>query len=212
MSLSTNLSESTVMSDLLGAITQPVYVKNAEHQWIYINAAGAELLSLSPEAIVGRCEADFLPSQVARQLRGQDEAFFAEKDESANHPLTINGYQMMGHRRLISVEGKPALLNSLEDVTAVVQAQQENASLAQALKSNQAELKTALLLEETLKRITDRVRDSPAEQQLFQAPVAELVDPPNAKDADTAIPAIEPCTPTQYDQSAPGINPLRGQI
>ena len=212
MSLSTNLSESTVMSDLLGAITQPVYVKNAEHQWIYINAAGAELLSLSPEAIVGRCEADFLPSQVARQLRGQDEAFFAEKDESANHPLTINGYQMMGHRRLISVEGKPALLNSLEDVTAVVQAQQENASLAQALKSNQAELKTALLLEETLKRITDRVRDSLDEQQILQAAVEELVEALNAKEANTALYDLEQGTSTVYYECAPGTTTMRGRV
>ncbi|MGD1864483.1 MAG: ATP-binding protein [Phormidesmis sp.] len=200
------------MSDLLGAITQPVYVKNAEHQWIYINAAGAELLSLSPEAIVGRCEADFLPSQVARQLRGQDEAFFAEKDESANHPLTINGYQMMGHRRLISVEGKPALLNSLEDVTAVVQAQQENASLAQALKSNQAELKTALLLEETLKRITDRVRDSLDEQQILQAAVEELVEALNAKEANTALYDLEQGTSTVYYECAPGTNTMRGRV
>jgi len=212
MSLSINLSESTAMSDFLGAITQPVYVKSAEHQWIYINAAGAKLLGLAPEAIIGRCEADFLPSQVARQLRGQDEAFWASEDDTGNHPLTLNGRKMMGHRRLIEVDGKPALINSLEDVTEMVQAQQQNDSLAKALESNRDELKTALLLEETLKRITDRVRDSLDEEQILQAAVEELVEALNAKEANTALYDLEQGTSTVYYECAPGTNTMRGRV
>ena len=212
MSLSTNLSESTVMSDLLGAITQPVYVKNADHQWIYINAAGSELLGLAPEAILGRSEVDFLPSQVARQLRQQDEIFFSGESEISASSLTINGRQLIGHRQFVAVEGQQVLLNSLEDITAVVQIQQENVSLAKALKSNQAELKTALLLEETLKRITDRVRDSLDEEQILQAAVEELVDALNAKEANTALYDLEQGTSTVYYECAQGTNTMRGRV
>ena len=54
-----------MMADLLDAIAQPVYVKRSDHTWIYVNEAAAVLIGLAPEAIVGRCEADFLPQQVA---------------------------------------------------------------------------------------------------------------------------------------------------
>ena len=73
MSLSTRPSGSIDMSDLLGAIAsalthpsaQPIYIKDHQHRWLYINDAGAQLIGLSPEAIVGRSEADFLPQQLA---------------------------------------------------------------------------------------------------------------------------------------------------
>ncbi|MEM6869337.1 MAG: ATP-binding protein [Cyanobacteria bacterium P01_C01_bin.121] len=200
------------MSDLLGAITQPVYVKNADHQWVYINAAGSELIGLAPEAILGRSEVDFLPSQVARQLRQQDENFFSGESEISASSLTINGRQLIGHRQFVAIEGQQALLNSLEDITAVVQIQQENVSLAKALKSNQAELKTALLLEETLKRITDRVRDSLDEEQILQAAVEELVDALNAKEANTALYDLEQGTSTVYYECAQGTNTMRGRV
>ena len=73
MSLPATPSRSTDMSELLGAIAssltsqsaQPVYVKNRQHQWIYVNTAAAELVGLNAEAIVGRSEADFFyPSRL----------------------------------------------------------------------------------------------------------------------------------------------------
>ena len=112
----------------------------------------------------------------------------------------------------MAVEGQQVLLNSLEDITAVVQIQQENVSLAKALKSNQAELKTALLLEETLKRITDRVRDSLDEEQILQAAVEELVDALNAKEANTALYDLEQGTSTVYYECAQGTNTMRGRV
>ena len=68
------------MSDLLGAIAsalthpsaQPIYIKDNQHRWLYVNDAGAKLIGLSPESIVGRSEADFLPQQLAQKLNQQD--------------------------------------------------------------------------------------------------------------------------------------------
>ncbi|MEO1447296.1 MAG: PAS domain-containing protein, partial [Cyanobacteria bacterium J06635_11] len=76
------------MWDFLGAIAQPVYIKNADHQWIYVNEAGSTLIGLGAEAIVGRSEADFLPQQLAQQLREQDTLFFRTEQNSTT-PLTF---------------------------------------------------------------------------------------------------------------------------
>ncbi|MEM6597693.1 MAG: HAMP domain-containing sensor histidine kinase [Cyanobacteria bacterium P01_C01_bin.69] len=101
---------------------------------------------------------------------------------------------------------------TLSESTAVSNLQQENAALSKALESKQAELHTALLLEETLKRITDRVRDSLDEEQILQAAVEELVEALNAKEANTALYDLEQGTSTVYYECAPGTNTMRGRV
>ncbi|MGB5915843.1 MAG: histidine kinase dimerization/phospho-acceptor domain-containing protein, partial [Phormidesmis sp.] len=108
--------------------------------------------------------------------------------------------------RLSESTEKPDLLAALTKV------QQENAALLQALSHNKAELKTALELEETLKRITDRVRDSLDQAQILQASVDELVAALSAKEANTALYDLEQGTSTVYYECAPGSNTMRGRV
>jgi len=212
------------MSELLGAIAssltsqsaQPVYVKNRQHQWIYVNTAAAELVGLNAEAIVGRSEADFLPQQVAQQLRDQDELFFTGQPVS-RLPLSFNesldqARHAVGHRQLIQVGSEPALINTLQEITELVQTQQANKTLAEKLQANQEELDTALHLESTLKRITDRVRDSLDEQQILQTAVDELVKALNIKAANTALYDLEQGTSTVYYECSAGLAPMRGRV
>ncbi len=229
MSLSTSLSELTAMWNMLDAIAQPVYVKNAQHRWIYVNEAGAALAGISAEAIVGRSESDFLPEQVARQLTYQDQLFFDSAQQS-NTPLifeTASGtQQLIGHRRLFNAAGSASsgsisdsaasqttvLVATLQNVTAIALANQKNAFLHKQLQTNQAELEKARQLESTLKRITDRVRDSLDEQQILQTAVDELVEVLNAKAANTALYDLEQGTSTVLHECAAGLAPMRGRV
>ena len=199
-------------AELLDAIAQPVYVKNSDHTWIYVNQAAATLIGLAPEAIVGRCEADFLPQQVAHQLRQQDETFLATQ-QAISTPLAIseNRY-MQGSRRIIYVDGAPAVVNTLRDVTTRMRAEREKDALDQTLQAKSEELRTALQLEATLKRITDRVRDSLDEQQILQTVVEELVSALNVKAANTALYDLEQGTSTVYYESSAGLAPMRGRV
>jgi len=97
-------------------------------------------------------------------------------------------------------------------LAALTKVQQENAALLQALSHNKAELRTALELEETLKRITDRVRDSLDQAQILQASVDELVAALSAKEANTALYDLEQGTSTVYYECAPGSNTMRGRV
>ncbi|MEM9089769.1 MAG: ATP-binding protein [Cyanobacteria bacterium P01_F01_bin.53] len=216
MSLSISPSALMALSNLLSAIAQPVYIKDAEHQWIYVNEACETLIGLSAEAIVGRSEADFLPQQLAQQLRQQDDTFFASQQNNTM-PLTfeeayIGNCQVLGNRKLMELEGQTVLVNTLQDVTELTRTRQRNETLSQKLQTNRAELKTALILESTLKRITDRVRDSLDEQQILQTAVEELVDVLNVKAANTALYDLEQGTSTVYYECSAGLAPMRGRV
>ncbi len=200
------------MFDVLSAIAQPVYIKNAQHQWLYVNGAAARLLNLSAEAIVGRSEADFLPQPLAQQITQQDSIFFATGQESSVPLIFHSDCQMLSQRRLIEIEGQRALVNTLKDVTAIAHIQQTNKTLSQELKANRAKLKTALKLESTLKRITDRVRDSLDEQQILQTAVEALVDVLHVKAANTALYDLEQGTSTVYYECSAGYSSMRGRV
>ncbi|MEL6554733.1 MAG: GAF domain-containing sensor histidine kinase [Cyanobacteria bacterium J06621_11] len=94
----------------------------------------------------------------------------------------------------------------------LAQIQRENKALAQALQETKAELNTALLLEGTLKRITDRVRDSLDEEQILQAAVEELVEALDAKEANTALYDLEQGTSTVFYECAQSSNTMRGRV
>ncbi|MGB7086354.1 MAG: ATP-binding protein [Phormidesmis sp.] len=216
MSLLISQSGPVSMSALLSAIAQPVYIKNSAHQWIYVNEAAADLFGCQQQTMIGNCETDFLPQQVARQLQAQDEAFFTTQ-QTAAVSLTwkeafVGERHILSHRQLIEIEGQPALVNTLQDITELARAQQHNQSLHQQLQENQAELETALILESTLKRITDRVRDSLDEQQILQTAVDELVEVLNIKAANTALYDLEQGTSTVYYECSAGLAPMRGRV
>ena len=211
---------------MLDAIAQPVYVKTAKHKWIYVNESGAALVGLPVDAIVGRSEADFLPQQLAKQLTEQDQLFFDSAQQSDTPLLfeaTGGAQHLIGRRRLFDTASlgdqstsqaaaTVALVNTLQDTTALAYTREENSVLHERLASNQAELHKAQQLESTLKRITDRVRESLDEQQILQTAVNELVEVLNAKAANTALYDLEQGTSTVLHECAAGLAPMRGRV
>ena len=209
------------MPELLGAIaqaqttqcTQCVYVKDDQHQWLYANEAAARLIGLSVEAMVGRSETDFLPQPLGQQLRRQDEAFFLSQTAS-QEPLTFDqgDHQVIGQRQLLTVAGRPALMNTLQDVTELVHLRKTNQTLTRELDANREEFDNALVLESTLKRITDRVRDSLDEKLILQTAVEELVTSLEVKAANTALYDLEQGTSTVSYECSAGLAPMRGRV
>ncbi len=209
------------MSELLGAIAQaqtaqcaqPVYVKDTQHQWLYVNEAAAQLIGLAVDAIVGHSETDFLPQPLAQQLRDQDEAFFSTQI-AIQAPLIFDQgcRQVAGQRQMIALAGQPALMNTLQDVTELVHLRQVNQTLTQELNANREEFDNALVLESTLKRITDRVRDSLDEKLILQNAVDELVTSLEVKAANTALYDLEQGTSTVSYECSAGLAPMQGRV
>ena len=202
------------MFELLSAIAQPVYVKSKTHKWLYANEAAANLIGLASKALIGRSESDFLPQPIAKELAAQDGAFFAadpqdrqSSSESMASPRLVfdRDRQFTSHRKLIELEGQTVLINTLQEVTELALAQQRNQSLT-------AQLKTALLLEETLKRITDRVRDSLDEEEILKIALQELGKALKVKAANTALYDLEQGTSTVYHEYSADLAPMRGRV
>ncbi|MGB3768300.1 MAG: ATP-binding protein [Phormidesmis sp.] len=201
------------MFELLGAIAQPIYVKSSDHRWLYANEAAAKLIGLTSESLAGRNEADFLPQPLARELTAQDSDFFAAQSAAESNysqhdqsSLIFGGdRRFTGRRKLIKIKGQTVLINTLQETTALASVQRQNHGLNK-------QLKTALLLESTLKRITDRVRDSLDEEEILRIALQELGEALKVRAANTALYDLEQGTSTVYHEYSADLAPMRGRV
>ncbi|MEO0540394.1 MAG: ATP-binding protein [Cyanobacteria bacterium P01_A01_bin.105] len=221
-SVSTDLA-SELLADLLDAIAAPVYAKDAQHRWRYANQALCELLGVSRATLlrdgVGHC----LPAAQVQQLRDQDESFLLTHD-AAVVPITVStptGERALTARRRLmrDGEGAPLVVTTLQKAAPPTlntgssaeklpptarlaleekQALKEKQALEEKLAKSTHELATLLATNETLKRITDRVRDSLDENQILQTAVKELTEALGAHGANTSLYDLNMGTSTIY--------------
>ncbi|MEO1401105.1 MAG: GAF domain-containing protein, partial [Cyanobacteria bacterium J06635_1] len=205
------------LASLLDAIADPIYVTNAQHQWIFANQACCELLGQGREALVNSSATERLSELALQLLRAQDEAFLL-RGEAATEPLTISAPEGQARtfrtvRSLLQdTEGGPLLVNTLRDTTELSVIQQRNQRLQQEVEKRTDKLETLLEFEATLKRITDRVRDSLDEKQILQTAVQELTEAMGVKGSNTALYDLEQGTSTIYFEFTTSLSSSRGRV
>ncbi|MBE9066827.1 GAF domain-containing protein [Leptolyngbya cf. ectocarpi LEGE 11479] len=195
-----------LLASSLNAVATPIYVKNQEHQWLFANTACCRLLDMSLEQLVGCLDHDVVAVVDTDLLRSQDDRFFKTGDlktgDLAHQPLTIDTHagqrQVMGERSLLQTASGPILINTLQDVSELVQIRQTNQELCQELEERNSALDQLSEFEATLKRITDRVRDSLDEKQILQTAVQELTEALNVRGSNTSLYDLEQGTSTIY--------------
>ncbi|MDB9526741.1 GAF domain-containing protein [Oscillatoria sp. CS-180] len=87
-----------------------------------------------------------------------------------------------------------------------------NAELETQVEQRTRQLQQALDFEATLKRITDRVRDSLDESQILQTAVEELTGVLGAKGSNTALYDLEQGTSTIYYEYNESLPPYQGRV
>lgn len=71
-----NLSQSFLL-EIINSVSDPIFVKNRQHQWIFINSAFCELTGYKSEELIGKSGYDFFSNQEADNFRETDELIFS---------------------------------------------------------------------------------------------------------------------------------------
>ena len=189
------------MARFLNAVAYPVYAKGRDHRWIFANTACCQLLDTPLEQLVGCVDSDVVAVTDAELLRSQDDNFF-KAGTVARRPVTLNTcngqQQMWCERSLLQTDGGPILINTLQDISELTQIRHTNRALRQKLDERNSALDKLTEFEATLKRITDRVRDSLDEKQILQTAVQELTEALDVRGSNTSLYDLEQGTSTIY--------------
>lgn len=190
-----------VMANSLNAVAYPIYIKDREHRWLFANTACCQLLDVCLDELVGCLDHEVVAVIDADLLRSQDDQFLGT-GIVADQPITIRTrqglHQVWCGRSLYHTDQGPLLINTLQDVSELTQVRQTNGELRKKLDERNSALDQLTEFEATLKRITDRVRDSLDEKQILQTAVQELTEALNVRGSNTSLYDLEQGTSTIY--------------
>lgn len=115
---------------VVDGIADPLFLKAADGRYRLMNSAGAHILGLEPQQVVGRTDRDIFPPDVAEQFRARD-ARIRRSMEAETHEETVYTPAEVQRTFLITASphrdasGEIGVLGIARDITQIVQAQAE---------------------------------------------------------------------------------------
>ncbi|MDY6896643.1 MAG: PAS domain S-box protein, partial [Cyanobacteriota bacterium] len=73
---SENYLSQSFLLEIINSVSDPIFVKNRQHQWIFINNAFCQLTGYDSEELIGKSDYDFFSDEEAEVFRETDELIF----------------------------------------------------------------------------------------------------------------------------------------
>jgi PAS domain S-box-containing protein len=116
-------SRTIAFDGLLDSLADPIFIKDAQHRWVYFNQSFADLLGMQPAELFDHSDADLFPAHEAEVFRNADDYVLSTgKSLTTEEDLTIKG---VTHRmRTVKsfwrdpISGAPLVLGVIHDITA----------------------------------------------------------------------------------------------
>jgi PAS domain S-box-containing protein len=112
---------------VLDAAPQMIFVKDTEHRWVLVNRFFATLMGHPKEALVGRSDYDYLPTEMARASWAEDdEALKSDRPLISERDMRLPGARrwFLKSKQRIVIDGETYIVAVATDVTELKRAQQ----------------------------------------------------------------------------------------
>ena len=141
-------ARTAAFSVILDGIPDPVFVKNADHRWVYVNQAFCALVGKQREWLIGKSDFDISPAPEAQVFWAKDDEVLQlgginvnlEQHTNANGECCV----IETKKTLIQIAGKTYLLGIIRDLTVLADIQGEltrsNQELERRVRERTAEL------------------------------------------------------------------------
>jgi diguanylate cyclase (GGDEF)-like protein/PAS domain S-box-containing protein len=123
------LKELSLCDNIVNNLTQNIFIKDTESNYLFCNQAYAELLGRTSDEVIGKNDYDFFPEEIAQKYRDDDKMVLGEdRTIDVNEVIAIDG-----ERKVIRTVKKPlklhgkliGILGSFWDITHVYEREQE---------------------------------------------------------------------------------------
>ncbi len=141
-------ARSAAFSVILDEIPDPVFVKNADHRWVYVNQAFCALVGRQRQWLIGKSDFDISPAAEARVFWAKDDEVLQFGGSNVNleqHTNPSGDCRVIETKKtLIKIGGKTYLLGIIRDLTVLADIQGEltrsNQELERRVRERTAEL------------------------------------------------------------------------
>ena len=130
-----------LMTQILGSIGSPVFVKDRKHRWIYLNKAFCEFMGRPKDEVLGKSDHDFFPKEQADIFWEKDDQVFSSGGENINEEFFTDA---AGNRHIIITRkqvfkdeaGGEVLVGVINDITGIRKANDDLALFRKLLESS----------------------------------------------------------------------------
>lgn len=128
-----------VLISILDNSPDPIFVKDEQHRWVYVNKKFCELIGLPEEEIIGKSDYDFFPKAQADVFwekdeqvltQGTDNENIEQITESRGLTLTISTKKKLFQ----DLEGKKLLVGTIRDITEISQLRKHEIQISNILR------------------------------------------------------------------------------
>jgi len=110
------------ISAVIDCIADPVFVKDRQHRWVYLNKAFCEFMGYNKEQLLGKTDYDFFPKPEAKMFWEKDEVVFTTKEENTNEENFTDSkkitHVIMTKKMFLKIEnGEEYIVGIIRDVT-----------------------------------------------------------------------------------------------
>lgn len=128
-----------VFINILDNSPDPVFVKDKEHRWVYVNHRFCEFAGWPKEMMLGKSDYDFFPKEQADVFWEKDELVFATGQTNENIEVLTDA---TGHNRIIKTrksiftdgQTTPFLVGTIRDITEISQLQKHEMQITRVLR------------------------------------------------------------------------------
>jgi len=149
---------------MINGISDPMFVKNRQNQWILLNDAFCNFMGYSREELIGKSDDDFFSKAEADVFREKDELVFTTGITDENEECFTDSYGVthliLTKKYLVEDEqGNHFLVGTIRDFTQQKRVEAELAEKA-SLAALHVEINTAITQGQTLQPILKRCTDA----------------------------------------------------
>ncbi|MEO8038501.1 MAG: PAS domain S-box protein [Betaproteobacteria bacterium] len=136
------------LAEVMDAFPQPVFVKDAQHRWVLVNAAFCELMEADRAVLLGRSDPDVVAPELAQRVWAEDDAVMKSKQtlvvEEENFMRSRSDRRwLLKTKRRVDIADQAYLVGMSVDITGLKQVQaalQENEAQLRLLAENSNDL------------------------------------------------------------------------
>lgn len=128
------------LQQVIDAVAAPVFVKDRQHRWIWLNQAFCRLMGQPLEALLGKSDFDFFTEEEARVFWDKDELVFTQGGKNVNEE-SLTDAEGVVHTIITSktcftdADGATILVGSVNDITPLKQTQRRLEEAGNRLRS-----------------------------------------------------------------------------
>jgi len=131
--------DAAFLSQIVESIGDPVFVKDEQHRWVFLNQAFCEFIGFRREDLLGKSDYDFFPAEQADIFWEKDDLVFANGEINVNiekATTSTNRLSILSTRKSILTDsrGNKFLLGIIRDITEAARRESHQEQIAQILK------------------------------------------------------------------------------